>query len=478
MGLRRNRATGHRLHERCRRLLREKDEEILKLRRRVEQLELKVEKLIALLKQNSKNSSRPPSSDRYQSQEKRTPSERSPGGQPNHPGSFRALIPQEKINHVIVLKPSHCMNCGQELFGEDGDPFRHQVTELPPIKPMVHEYQLHRLVCPRCGKKAQATLPSDISTGAFGPHIQAIAATARSVYHLSKHTTKDLFRDLLGVSISSGSLSALEKTTSRALTSPIQKALAYARKQKNANTDETGWKEKGKQAWLWTLVTKHVSVFKIQKKRNRKAMKKLLGHFDGILGSDRYSAYAEFEPSKRQICWAHLLRDFTAMLDRGKASEKIGKDLMVTTHAMFHKWHSFKQEKISREFFQKEMERIQEVILGLLNDGSLCADDKTAKVCRNLLHLKEALFTFVRLDGIEPTNNAAEQALRWGVIWRKIGLGSQSETGSRFAERMMTVQASLKQQGRNILDYLTQVCQAALRKDPIPSLVPQAILRE
>ena len=478
MGLGRKRATRYRIHERCRRLLREKDEEILKLRTCVEQLEIKVEKLIALLKQNSRNSSRPPSSDRYRTSKKRTPGERKAGGQPDHPGHCRPLISSDEVDHIVTLKPSHCADCGEALFGEDPDPFRHQVTDFPPVRPVVHEYQLHRLVCSKCGKKTSATLPLEVPTGAFGPHVQTVASVARSVYHLSKQTTRQMFADLFGVTISSGSLSGLEKATSEALEKPFEEALAYVQSQKTLNADETSWSEKGKKAWLWAAVADFVSVFKIQGKRDSHAMKSLLGEFDGILGSDRYSAYHEFDSSKRQVCWAHLLRDFAAMLDRGKAAKKLGELLIVGTHAMFHQWHEFKAGTKARKTFEQDMVRIQEVLFGILEDGSLCIDDKTAKVCRNLLNLKEALFTFVRIEGIEPTNNVAERALRWGVIWRKLGFGTQSESGSRFAERMMTVRASLKQQGRNVVHYIQHVCQAALKHDPIPSLIPQAVLRE
>jgi transposase len=478
VGFKRKRITGHRLHERCRRLLREKDEEIFKLRARVEQLEIKVEKLIALLKQNSKNSSRPPSSDRYRSKEKQAPSERKVGGQPDHPGHFRALIPSKDVDERIVLKPTQCESCGQALSGEDEDPLRHQVTDFPPIKPKVSEYQLHRLVCPGCGKKTQATLPAEVPTGAFGPQITAVASIARSVYRMSKEITRSMLADLFGVTISNGSLSALEKATSQRLAMAVEEALAYVQAQKKAHSDETGWSQHGNPAWLWAVVTDLVSVFKIQEKRDTPAMKNILGDFDGILNSDRYGTYGEFAPSKRQVCWAHLLRDFAAMLDRGKSAKALAEKLIVAAHAMFHKWHALKDGKTTRAFFQKEMERIQEVMLGLLEDGSLCVDDKTARVCRNLLKLKEALFTFVHVEGIEPTNNAAERALRPAVIWRKNCYGTQSETGSRFAERMLTVSATLKQQGRNIVDFVVQTCRATLEGQPAPSLLPLAVQRE
>jgi transposase len=202
------------------------------------------------------------------------------------------------------------------------------------------------------------------------------------------------------------------------------------------------------------------------------ARERLGERFTGILVTDRYSAYNWYPVRWRQLCWAHLLRDFEAMRARGGASEAIGEALLVQAHQMFTWWHRVREGTLKRSTFRSYMSPLRREVERLLEAGRRCGVPKTAGTCRDILKRREALWTFVQVDGVEPTNNTAERSLRPGVLWRKGSGGTQSAAGSRFVESMLTVVSTLKQQQRNVLAYLTAVCEAALRGEAAPSLLP------
>jgi transposase len=383
------------------------------------------------------------------------------------------LVPIEEVDVVIPLKPEECTRCQQPLMGDDPQPQRHQVFEMPPIKPVVTEYQLHQLVCPVCGEATRAAWPEGVPTGAYGPRIQATVALCTGAYRLSKRTTQQLLHDFFGVALSLGTLSTLETATAQAVAEPVEEARAYVQKQASAHLDETGWREGGQRAWLWVAVTTWVTVFLVRLSRGGKVARDLLGTaFDGILISDRFSAYNWYPVRWRQLCWAHLLRDIEAMIGRGGRSKEIGEALRDQAYHMFHWWHRVRDGTLKRASFRTYMTSVRREVERLLEAGTRCGVPKTEGVCREILKLRQALWTFVHLEGVEPTNNAAERALRSGVLWRKSSFGTQSTQGSRFVETMMTVVATLKQQHRNPLDYLTAACEAALWDEAAPSLLP------
>jgi transposase len=426
------------------------------------------------LHQTSRNSSRPPSSDPPQHERPRGPrSKRRRGGQPGHPGSTRTLIPVEEVDEVVVLKPEQCTHCHAPLRGDDPQPWRHQVIELPPIKPVVTEYQWHQLVCAACGAVTRAPWPAGVPSGTYGPRVQATVALYTGSYRLSKRTTQQMMDDVFGVPWSVGTISQLEQATTAAVGTPVEEARTYVHAQAVAHLDETRWRQGAKQAWLWVAVTTWVSVFVVRLSRGGDIARALLGKtFSGILVTDRYSAYHWYPVQWRQICWAHLLRDFEAMRDRGGCSEEIGNALLAQAHQMFTWWHRVREGTLKRSTFRSSLTPLRREVERLLEAGSRCGEPKTAGTCRDILKRREALWTFVQVDGVEPTNNTAERALRPGVLWRKGSFGTQSEEGSRFVESMMTVVATLKQQQRNVLEYLTEACEAALRGEAAPSLLP------
>ncbi len=440
----------------------------------VHSFEEQVRTLQEQLHQTSRNSSRPPSSDPPQHERPRGPrSTRRRGGQPGHPGSTRTLIPVEEVDEVVVLKPEQCTHCHAPLRGDDPQPWRHQVIELPPIKPVVTEYQWHQLGCAACGAVTRAPWPAGVPSGTYGPRVQATVALYTGSYRLSKRTTQQMMDDVFGVPLSVGTISQLEQATTAAVGTPVEEARTYVHTQAVAHLDETRWRQGAKQAWLWVAVTTWVTVFVVRLSRGGDIARALLGKtFSGILVTDRYSAYNWYPVRWRQLCWAHLLRDFEAMRDRGGYSEEIGNALLAQAHQMFTWWHRVREGTLKRSTFRSYMTPLRREVERLLEAGSRCGEPRTAGTCRDILKRREALWTFVQVDGVEPTNNTAERALRPGVLWRKGSFGTQSEEGSRFVESMMTVMATLKQQQRNVLGYLTEACEAALRGEAAPSLLP------
>jgi transposase len=442
----------------------------------VQRLEATVQHLTERLHQDSRPSSRPPSSDPPQAATKRPRHEstgRRPGGQPGHEGHTRALVPVEAVDVVRPIKPVRCRRCQHPLVGEDPHPQRHQVTDIPPVKPVVTEYQRHQLVCPVCGDVSRAELPAGVPVGDFGPRVQAIAALCTGAYHLSKRTTQRVLEDLFGIPICVGPLANLEQATAAALAQPVAEARAFVQAQHTAYLDETGWREGRARAWLWAAVTVWVTVFVVRLSRSGKVAQELLGErFWGDLVTDRWSAYGWYPTWRRQVGWAHLWRDIDAMIERGGQSQAIGEALRAQARQMFHWWHRVREGTLTHTSFGVYRRPIRREVERLLEAGQQCGVPKTEGACREILKLRQALWTFVRHDGVGPTNNAAERAIRPGVLWRKGSFGTQSAEGSRFVETMMTVVATLKQQHRHVLAYVTAACEAPLRGEVVPSLLP------
>ena len=376
------------------------------------------------------------------------------------------------MHEFIAVKPRQCKHCGAPLAGEAPSPRRHQVMELPKIAPQVTEYQLHAVKCTQCGSVTAAQLPPQVPPGAFGPRLEATVTVCTGVYHLSRRTAQGLMQDVFGVTMSLGSISACERAVSDRVAAPVAQCHRYAQQQSVAHVDETGWREARRKAWLWVMVTGLVTVFKVHISRGQEAARELLGNFRGILTSDRWSAYNIHDPDRRQLCWAHLKRAFSAFADYAGDAGRIGHRLINITDLMFQWWHRVRDGTLSREAFRQQMGPLSRQVEALLRQGTACGQKKVQGTCKNILKLQPALWTFVERDDVEPTNNAAERAIRPAVLWRKGCFGTHSAEGSRFAERMMTVAATLKQQRRNVVDYITEACHASLQDRALPSLLP------
>jgi transposase len=452
-------------------------QQLTRLQAEVTRLREQLKILQAQLDQTSANSHKPPSSDppTHTRVRVRELSTRPRGGQPGHRGTTRALLPVAEVDELHVCQPTHCGGCGSSLTGHDPSPLRHQVTELPPLQSLVIEYQLHALRCGCCGMVTRAPLPEGVSERAFGPRLQALVAVLSGAYRLSKRNIQQLLADCFGVEVALGSISALERATSEALQEPIAEVCRFIQQQPVVHVDETGWREANQRAWLWTAVTEAVTVFLIRGSRGSQVAKELVGEaFAGILVSDRWSGYRWVPLKHRQLCWAHLIRDLRQMAEVEGSTAAIGETLGMCARQLFHWWHRVRDGTLQRSSFRAYVGQLRLEVHALLREGASCADTKSAALCRSLLQHEPALWTFMRQEGVELTNNPAERALRPVVLWRKGSFGTQSRAGSDFAERMLTAVATLRQQQRNVLDYVTTACEAALRPQSLPSLLPLA----
>lgn len=442
----------------------------------VEQLQQAMAQLREQVSKNSQNSSKPPSSDPPSVKRKppRAKGQRQRGGQPGHPGKGRGLKPSDQVSRFVVSRPSACAACGTLLMGEDPEPSRHQVTELPRIEPEVVEYQVHCLRCLACGQETRGEWPTEMPAGCFGPRLQAVTGYLSGRFGVSRRDTQELLATLFRVEMGLGSIPAQEQRLSQALAQPVEEAETFVRQQPAVNVDETSWKEANQTCWLWVGSTPDVAVFLLRSSRGRPGLRDLLGpDYQGIVGSDRLSAYNGLPDEQRQLCWSHLRRDFQALVDRGGNSALIGRLLLAQVKLFFPLWHRVRDGTLTRQAFQEAMCPVRREVESLLQLGALLVQHRqTQATCRNILKRKSALWTFVDQEGVEPTNNAAEQALRRGVIWRKRSFGSQSQAGSRFVERILTVVISLRRQQRDVLDFLTDACQALASGIASPSLLP------
>jgi len=442
---------------------------------RIAELECRVGDLEARLKLNSTNSSKPPSSDPigFKRKPPPPPSGRKRGGQPGHQRAQRRLVPPEKVRSITECRPADCRRCGYLLRGDDPTPLVHQVAELPKIEPLVDEYRLHRLACPRCGTTTCANLPAGVPTGGFGPYLQAVLAALAGGYRLSKRQVQQMAGDLFGLSIATGMASKLERQSATALEAPYNEVALDVHDAKAVSIDDTPWRQDRDKAQLWVVVTALTTVFTIAAKRSAAVAQALLGSKPNqIVTSDRHSSLQWIDPAWRQVCWSHLARDFQAMIDRGGAGEATGHALLRLSKRMVRWWHRLGDGAVDRQRFRTIAARLRREVKAALESGQRCGCAKTAATCFEILKVEEGLWTFARVEGIEPTNNASERALRHAVIWRRISGGTDSADGSRFVERMLTVVATCRQQRRNVLDYLSSCFEAQLRGQKVPSLVP------
>lgn len=443
------------------------------LLKKVAALEARLARLEARLRQNSSNSNRPPSSDPPWSKLRGSPSsggDRKRGAQPGHEKAEREPLPPEEVDEMQSCKPTACVNCGEPLLGEDRSPVRHQVTEIPPARAVVVEYQMHSLTCGACGHRTRAPLPAEVPRGAFGPRLQSMIVLLSGVYHISRRNVQQLMSDAFGVEMSLGAISKIEGAVSDALAGPHQAALRAVRRASVVHSDETSWRQANQPAWLWTAVTKRTSVFLIRSSRGGDVARELIGEgFAGMHVSDRWSGYDWIDIEQRQVCWAHLIRDFRKIADSGGSARWIGESLEREAGKLFGYWHQVRDGTIKRPTFRRHARKIRARILTLLRIGTRCDAWRAPSLCRGILQLESAMWTFVAYEGVEPTNNAAERALRPAVIWRKTSMGTQSARGSRFVERLLSCVATLRNQGQNVLDYLTSASDAALRGTSIPS---------
>lgn len=445
------------------------------------------------LKQNSHNSSRPPSSDVFGTSEKSKVKKKKKASLSNSSSKTKKLYPIEVCQEIHVHVPEKCRHCGEELNGEDAEPYRHQIVEIPRFSPYVIEHQQHQLECACCGKKTRGVLPISVPLNGYGDRLAGVVGWLSGEHRQSHRMVKSLMATLFNIELSRGSINRLRQQVSEAVEEAVEQAQQYVREQKVVHSDETSFRQgngdglnpKQTTGWLWMLGTRLVKVFSVQLSRGQAIAQKLLGEtFQGILISDRYPAYNWLDVKQRQVCWAHLKRDLTAIAERSGVSKQIGQALLRRERRLFRWWHRVRDGTMSRQQlivavkslragFKAELEATAALPIGHWEKSPLA---KTVRTAQKLLKIETALWTFVSVEGVEPTNNLAEQALRGAVIWRRTSFGSQSQAGSEFVSRILTVVTSLKAQQRNPLNYFTEACLAKRLGLSAPSLLPPTLM--
>jgi transposase len=445
-------------------LLKWQAEQIARLTARVAALE-------AQLGKDSTNSSKPPSTTHPHAKppRARSKSRRSPGGQPGHAKHERDLVPTEQCQAMVPCLPTACRRCGRPLTGTDPEPLRHQVWELPEIEPLITEYQQHRLVC-SCGCSTCGPLPHGVPTGQAGPRLIAFAGLLMACFRQSKRRAAQFLSMILHQPASPGWMVALQNRVAQAVQPAYDELAQQLPSQPVLLIDESPTKQGRLKAWVWTFVAATYTFFACRTSRAAEVPLQLLGQcYAGVINCDRARMYWAF--GRLQWCWAHLKRDFQALIDSPCTIRKrLGHDLMRPTKELFALWQKVRDGTMSRREFRRQMEPIRARVEGYLLRGYF--DARVSGFCKELLEHSERLWTFVEVPGVEPTNNGAEQALRHAAIWRKLSFGTQSAGGSRFVERLLTVIETCRRQRRNVFQWLVEAVQADLNGQSTPSLLP------
>jgi transposase len=434
---------------------------------------------IAALSTDSTNSSKPPSSDGPAVKKKsKKPSRRKRGGQKGHKGKKRALLPEAEMDNLQNIYPQTCEECGKTLTPnqseEPSKPIRHQVFDLPEIHPIKTEYRCFELAC-SCGHLTRAALPAEVAGSNFGPGVHAAVAYLASVHRGTRRGIAEIMSTIFNLDISLGAICHILERVSLACEPEAEHIKENIAGSSALNIDETGWKSAGSRRWLWVFVSSVAVFFRVSSSRASKVLQSVLGEsFTGVITSDDHSAYSKYHKSGvRQLCWAHLIRKLKCLKD-GRASPAaylFSRHMLKEAGTLFSYWHAFKEAGCSRE----ELWQASALIRGRMKCCCLRYLESTDKDVRTraagFIKNWDILFTFLRIEGVEPTNNAAERAIRPAVQWRKICFGNQTCDGERFTERILTVTRTCKVQQRNPFQFLAHLMSAFFRQEPLPSLV-------
>lgn len=441
---------------------------------------------IAQLEKTSQESSKPPSSDgpknnglkdKNKALQQTNRSRRKAGGQQGHQGNNRPLVPEKDVTEFKHYYASHCKNCNKELPPDNtanttGDIFRWQIFDIEPIKPRVTEHQAHTTACD-CGCKTKAVIPDEVLLSNFGEHLMGLISYLTAVLRVSRRGAKEFCVTFLNLQICVGSIQKLLEYTSHALEQPVNELKEQLPQKRVINADETGWRDR----WLWIFVNSVFIYFHVAKSRGSEVLKNVLGEsYSGILCVDRWGAYTKYHKGIIQFCWAHLKRDFLGIL-------KLGRKLQSTEAILFAKtmerlrqrimacWYDFKNGEISRCELIETSEPIIELIKKCFSKYEGSPERCVRKLAKKMLKHFDKLFVFIYQEGVEPTNNIAEQGIRPAVQWRKLCFGNRSDTGAVLTSRLLTVTRTCWLQKRNSLEYLGKVIKSYRYNSKIPSLL-------
>jgi transposase len=456
-----------------------RDARIAAFEQRVAELEALVRQLLDRLNTNSKNSSLPPSANPLGAAKpvvKKKKGKRKPGGQPGHPPHLKQLLPIDQVDNLIPLVPTVCEHCDTPLSAKAGandpEPTRHQLFELPPKLVEITEWQGHARTCECCGHVNRAVIPADIRAHSVGPRLVGTLSYMAGELGVSKRGVAAFADEICGAPLCVGTVCGLEQEMSAALAPAHHEAIEAVRNADVKNVDETSWKVKGAMHWLWAAATATVAAFVIHARRSALGLTALLGEaLHGVHCSDRWGVYGRLPVGQRQLCWAHLKRDFQKVVDRGGGTVKLGQRGLRVVRDTFKLWHQFRGGGITRAELQSRLGAVQNRMNLILVEGLLGDAGPVATFCENVLALEDALWTFARIEGVEPTNNHIERLLRKGVLWRKRSFGCSSAAGCRFVERILTVVQTRRLQKRRVLDFLHASLQAHRTGAQAPKLL-------
>jgi transposase len=452
------------------------DAQIGALTLRVARQDERIAQLERRLGRSSRNSSQPPSADPPSAPPRRekSPSGRGRGAQRGHKGHGRDLLPLAAVDEVLEYWPERCDCSHVFAVGERvavGEPARWQVEELPVMRVRVIEHRAQRLCCPDCGTHTRAVLPAEVTQSAFGARLQAAITTLSVRNRISRRDVVELTEELFCARISAGAVDAILARASQALAEPHTDLLEQLRAAEAVNMDETGWRTAGARRALWGIFDQRHAYLHIAPARHEDHAKELLGVTNAIVTSDRWWAYAHLPLARRQLCWAHLRRDFAAHAEGLAAEREFGEHGLRLCERVFGAWQAFARTG-ERHQLELTIGRLAGEFKPIINSyASKRARNKRCRgMARNLLKAWPALWTFATHQGVQPTNNHAERALRSAVIYRKLSLGSQSEGGERRIERLLSAHTTCRLQHRSLFAYLSNALDAHARGDPAPLL--------
>ncbi|MFQ5633123.1 MAG: IS66 family transposase [bacterium] len=450
----------------------EKDALIQRLQKENAVLKARIEKLERLLGMNSQNSSKPPSSDPPNAPKKNPPKkQKKPGAKKGLEPHLKEMLPPDKVNRSHVIEPEICSDCGgRHLIQSDQKPLRSQFIDVPPVKIDVTEYVRPVRECADCGALVYAPLPDNAPKSCFGSGVLALVAVLTGVLNVSKRKAMLVMNEVFNVPMSLGGLSNCEERIANSLAVPYDEASEHIREQQVAHADETGWRRGNRaKGWLWTLCSSTAAVFMVHAKRGQEAARKLLDNFFGVLVSDRWGGYNFFK-GLRQICWAHLKRDFTAISEAGGRLGQVGAALHDLAKRILQLRACVRDGTLKWGTFQSRISPLTAKVEELLQEGALY-DGALGGKCREIFKHRAHLWTFVSREDVEPTNNHAERMVRQGVLWRKSSFGTQSERGARYVERVLTAGATCRLQGRSVIEFMRDACRCHTQNLPAPSLI-------
>ena len=443
---------------------------------RVARQDERIAQLERRLNRSSRNSSQPPSADPPGSAPRRgkDSSGRRQGGQPGHEGQGRPLLPAWAVDDVVDHWLDRC-DCGHVFAAGElvaaGEPVRHQVEELPVVTVRVTEHRCQRVRCPGCGRRRRAQLPREVGGSSFGPRFQAAVAMLSVRNRISRRDVVELCEQLFASRISTGTVDAILARVADALVEPCEDLLDRLRASRAVHMDETGWRTAGQRRALWGIFDQRHAYLHVATDRHEDHAKILLGDTRAVVTSDRWWAYTHLPLHRRQICWAHLARDFTAHAEGLAAEQEFGQHGLRICERVFWAWEVFQhtrdrhQLQLAVRELQREFKPIVRRYAGKSPRYKYCRG-----LARNLLKAWPALWTFARHPDVEPTNNHAERALRSAVIYRKLSLGSQSPDGEQRTARLLSAHTTCRLQHRPLHTYLTNALAAHTRGNPVPLL--------